>query len=154
MKMKRLVALCLVAVCALFANAQTIQLTPLELGGSYVQHIKGDDTITVSKVPEWKRTAKPSYIFYSFRSLSYLEEHKNWVKIEASDFSSDSSYSLSKDSAGNVWIVFKFYSFATPQLYAMLDRDINTIEDLVGSYWVSWKLIDGTKDIYPVLHKE
>ena len=153
MKMKRLLALCLVAVCALFANAQTIQLTPLELGGSYVQHINGDKTITVSKVPEWKRTAKPSY-FHSFYNLSYLEEHKNWVEIEARDFSSTSSYSLSKDSAGNVWIVYKPYSSATPQLYAMLDRDINTIEDLVGSYWVSWKLIDGTKDIYPVLHKE
>ncbi|MCH5291429.1 MAG: hypothetical protein J1D88_06725 [Treponema sp.] len=63
-------------------------------------------------------------------------------------------FSLSKDSAGNVWIVYKLYSSATPQLYAMLDRDINTIEDLVGDYWVSWKLIDGTKDIYPVLHKE
>ena len=154
MKMKRLVALCLVAVCAFFANAQTIQLTPMELGGSYVQHINGDKTITVSKVPEWKRTAKPSYIFHSLYNLSYLEEHKNWVKIEANDFSSTSSYSLSKDSAGNVWIVKKSYSSAPLQLYAMLDRDINTIEDLVGDYWVSWKLIDGTKDIYPVLHKE
>ena len=151
--MKRLFVSCLVAVCALFANAQTIQLTPMELGGSYVQHINGDNTITVSKVPEWKRTAK-SYIYDSFRGLSYLKEHENWVKIEASDFSSTSSYSLSKDSAGNVWIVYKPYSSATPQLYALLDRDINTIEDLVGSYWVSWKLIDGTKDIYPVLHKE
>ena len=154
MKMKRLLALCLVAVCALFANAQTIQLTPLELGGSYVQHINGDDTITVSKVPEWKRTAKPSYIYHSFYTLSYLEEHKNWVEIRASDFSSTSSYSLSKDSAGNVWIVKKSYSSKTPVLYALLDCDINTIEDLVGNYWVSWKLIDGTKDIYPVLHKE
>ena len=155
MKMKRLLALCLVAVCAFFANAQTIQLTPMELGGSYVQHIDGDNTITVSKVPEWRRTAKPSKIYSTFRSLSYLEEHKNWVEIEARDFSSDSSYSLSKDSAGNVWIVYKpYYSSAAPQLYALLDSDINTIEDLVGDYWVSWKLIDGTKDIYPVLHKE
>ena len=152
MKMKRLVALCLVAVCALFANAQTIQLTPLELGGSYVQHIDGDKTITVSKVPEWKRTVK-SYA-NSLGFLEYIKENDNWVKIEAKDFSSTSSYSLSKDSAGNVWIVKKSYSSTTPQLYAMLDRDINTIEDLVGSYWVSWKLIDGTKDIYPVLHKE
>lgn len=51
MKRKRLVVFCLVLVGALFANAQTIQLTPLELGGSYVQHI-GDKTVTVSKVPE------------------------------------------------------------------------------------------------------
>ena len=153
MKMKRLVALCLVAVCALFANAQMIQLTPMELGGSYVQHIDGDKTIAVSKVPEWKRTAKP-YIYGGLQNLSTLKEHKNWVEIKASDFSSTSLYSLSKDSAGNVWIVYKLYSSATPQLYAMLDRDINTIEDLVGDYWVSWKLIDGTKDIYPVLHKE
>ena len=152
MKMKRLLALCLVAVCALFANAQTIQLTPLELGGSYVQHIDGDKTITVSKVPEWKRTVK-SYA-NSLGFLEYIKENDNWVKIEAKDFSSTSSYSLSKDSARNVWIVKKSYSSTTPQLYAMLDRDINTIEDLVGSYWVSWKLIDGTKDIYPVLHKE
>lgn len=152
MKMKRLLALCLVAVCVLFANAQTIQLTPMELGGSYVQHIDGDKTITVSKVPEWKRTVK-SYA-NSLGFLEYIKENDNWVKIEAKDFSSTSSYSLSKDSAGNVWIVKKSYSSATPQLYAMLDRDINTIEDLVGSYWVSWKLIDGTKDIYPVLHKE
>ena len=150
--MKRLLALCLVAVCALFANAQTIQLTPLELGGSYVQHIDGDKTITVSKVPEWKRTVK-SYA-NSLGFLEYIKENDNWVKIEAKDFSSTSSYSLSKDSAGNVWIVYKPYSSATPQLYAILDSDINTIEDLVGSYWVSWKLIDGTKDIYPVLHKE
>ena len=152
MKMKRLLALCLVAVSALFANAQTIQLTPMELGGSYVQHINGDKTITVSKVPEWKRTVK-SYA-RSFELLEYLKENDNWVKIEANDFSSTSSYSLSKDSAGNVWLIKKSYSSATPQLYAMLDRDINTIEDLVGDYWVSWKLIDGTKDIYPVLHKE
>ena len=150
--MKRLLALCLVTVCVLFANAQTIQLTPMELGGSYVQHIDGDKTITVSKVPEWKRTVK-SYA-NSLGFLEYIKENDNWVKIEAKDFSSTSSYSLSKDSAGNVWIVKKSYSSTTPQLYAMLDRDINTIEDLVGSYWVSWKLIDGTKDIYPVLHKE
>ena len=157
MKMKRLLALCLVLLCALFANAQTIQLTPMELGGSYVQHINGDNTITVSKVPDWKRTAKPSYIpsgLASLLSSSVVNENTNWLKIKANDFSSTSSYSLSKDSAGNVWIVYKPYSSATPQLYAMLDRDINTIEDLVGSYWVSWKLIDGTKDIYPVLHKE
>ena len=151
--MKRLFVSCLVLLSAFFSNAQTIQLTPMELGGSYVQHIDGDKTITVSKVPEWKRTAKPSY-FHSFYTLSILKEHENWVKIEARDFSSTSSYSLSKDSAGNVWIVYKPYSSATPQLYALLDCDVNTIEDLVGNYWVSWKLIDGTKDIYPVLHKE
>ena len=151
MKMKRLVALCLVAVCALFANAQTIQLTPMELGGSYVQHINGDKTITVSKVPEWKRTVK-SYA-NSLGLFEYLKENDNWVKIETNNFSSTSSYSLSKDSAGNVWIV-KSYSSTTPQLFAMLDCDINTLEDLVGDYWVSWKLIDGTKYIYTVLHKE
>ena len=152
--MKRLFVSCLVLLSALLANAQTIQLTPMELGGNYVQHIEGDRTITVSKVPEWKRTAKPSS-FHSFYNLSYLEEHKNWVEIEARYFSSTSSYSLSKDSAGNVWIVYKpYYSSAAPQLYAMLDCDIKTAEDLVGDYWVSWKLIDGTKDIYPVLHKE
>ena len=154
MKMKRLVALCLVLAGAFFANAQTIQLTPLELGGDYVQHINGDKTVTVSKVPEWRRTAKPSLIYNTCYSLSILKEYENWIKIEARDFSSDSLYSLSKDSAGNVWIVYKSYSSATPQLYALLDCDVNTIEDLVGSYWVSWKLIDGTKDIYPVLHKE
>lgn len=74
--------------------------------------------------------------------------------IETSYFSSTSSYSLSKDSAGNVWIVKSSYGSKTPVLYALLDCDVNTIEDLVGDYWVSWKLIDGTKDIYPVLHKE
>ena len=157
MKMKRLVALCLIAVCALFANAQTIQLTPLELGGSYVQHIDGDKTITVSKVPDWKRTAKPSYIPSGLASLSasfLVNENKNWLKIKAEDFSSSSSYSLSKDSVGNVWIVRSSYSSKTPVLFAILDSDIKTIEDLVGDYWVSWKLIDGTKDIYLVLHKE
>ena len=157
MKMKRLVALCLVLAGALIANAQTIQLTPLELGGSYVQHI-GDKTVTVSKVPEWKRTAKSKFSDgYSLSSLTFslfVKENDNWVKIETSTFSSDGNFSLSKDSAGNVWIVYKPYSSATPQLYALLDCDVNTIEDLVGSYWVSWKLIDGTKDIYPVLHKE
>ena len=151
---KFIFGLVLVLAGAFFANAQTIQLTPLELGGNYVQHIEGDKTITVSKVPEWKRTAKPSHIYYSFLTLSILKEHENWVKIEASYFSSDSSYSLSKDSAGNVWIVKSSYSSKTPVLYAILDSDVNTIEDLVGNYWVSWKLIDGTKDIYPVLHKE
>ena len=151
--MKRLFVSCLVLLSALLANAQTIQLTPMELGGSYVQHINGDNTITVSKVPEWKRTAKPN-IYHSFYTLSYLEEHKNWVKIEAIDFSSTSSYSLSKDSSGNVWIVYKLLGSTASQLYAILDSDVNTIEDLVGDYWVSWKLIDGTKDIYPVLHKE
>ena len=154
MKMKRLVALCLVLAGVFFANAQTIQLTPLELGGSYVQHINGDKTVTVSKVPDWKRTAKPSYIVYTLILFGIIEEGKNWIQIEANDFSSSSSYSLSKDSAGNVWIVKSSYSSKTPVLFAMLDCDIKTIEDLVGDYWVSWKLIDGTKDIYPVLHKE
>ena len=153
MKMKRLVALCLVLAGALIANAQTIQLTPLELGGDYVQHIDGDKTVTVSKVPEWTRTAKS--FPWSLSSLSmYVKKDSNWVKIEAENFSSNGQFSLSKDSAGNVWIVYKPYSFAASQLYAMLDCDIKTIEDLVGDYWVSWKLIDGTKDIYPVLHKE
>ena len=152
MKMKRLVALCLVAVGVFFVNAQTIQLTPLELGGSYVQHIDGDKTVTVSKVPEWKRTVK-SYA-KPLGLLEFIKENGNWVKIEANNFSSSSSYSLSKDSAGNVWVVKSSYSSKMPVLFAILDCDIKTIEDLVGDYWVSWKLIDGTKDIYPVLHKE
>ena len=83
MKRKRLVVFCLVLVGALFANAQTIQLTPLELGGDYVQHI-GDKTVTVSKVPEWKRTAKPSHIYDSFLGLSYLKEYENWIKGDCS----------------------------------------------------------------------
>ena len=160
MKMKRLVTLCFVAVCAFFANAQTIQLTPLELGGSYVQHI-GDKTVTVSKVPDWKKTAKSKfsdgYSLSSFMYSGFVKEDSNWVKIKVEDFASGDSiysFSLSKDSSGNVWIVYKLLGSTAPQLYAMLDCDINTIEDLVGSYWVSWKLIDGTKDIYPVLHKE
>ena len=154
MKMKRLVALCLVLAGAFFANAQTIQLTPLELGGDYVQHINGDKTVTVSKVPEWTRSKKSFPNSLSGLSM-FVKKDSNWVEIEAEDFSSNGQYSLSKDSAGNVWIVRNpGWGSLTPVLYAMLDCDIKTIEDLVGDYWVSWKLIDGTKDIYPVLHKE
>lgn len=157
---KFIFGLVLVLAGTLIANAQTIQLTPMELGGSYVQHI-GDKTVTVSKVPEWKKIAKPVYgnghSLSSFMYSGFVKEDSNWVKIKAEDFASGDSiysFSLSKDSSGNVWIVYKLLGSTAPQLYALLDCDINTIEDLVGSYWVSWKLIDGTKDIYPVLHKE
>lgn len=160
--MKRFVVVCFVLVGAFLANAQTIQLSPLKLGGSYIQHIRKDGTVTVSKVPEWKRTAKPSYRLgvHDLSALGYIEEDSNWIEIKVKDFSTSSVgnyYSLSKDSAGNVWIVYTPYSIANPhppQLFAMLDCDIKTIEDVVGDYWVSWKLIEGTRDIYPVLHKE
>lgn len=157
--MKRFVVVCFVLVGAFLANAQTIQLSPLKLGGSYIQHIRGDETLTVSKVPEWRRTAKSPYRLdvYDLSALGYIEKDSNWIEIKAKDFSSDGEYSLSKDSAGNVWIVYTPYSIANPhppQLFAMLDCDIKTIEDVVGDYWVSWKLIEGTRDIYPVLRKE
>lgn len=152
--MKRFVVLCFVLVGAFLTNAQTIQLSPLNLGGTYIQHIKGDETVTVSKVPEWKRTAKSYFVGSSLLLLEYIEEDRNWIEITVKDFSSDGYYSLSKDSAGNVWIVYTPYSSVNPQLFAILDCDIKTIEDVVGDYWVSWKLIEGTRDIYPILHKE
>lgn len=153
--MKRFVVLCFVLVSALLANAQTIQLSPLNLGGNYIQHIDHDKTVTVSKVPEWWRTSKPYFISKRFWNFAFITEDLNWIEIEAKDFSSDSYYSLSKDSAGNVWIVYTSpYRSTNPQLFAILDCDIKTIEDVVGDYWVSWKLIEGTRDIYPVLHKE
>lgn len=152
--MKRFVMLCVVLVSAFLANAQTIQLSPLKLGGSYIQHIKGDKTVTVSKIPEWKRSAKPYLGGNGLWSFEYIEEDRNWIEIKAKDFSSGGNYSLSRDSARNVWIVYTPYSYANPQLFAILDCDIKTIEDVVGDYWVSWKLIEGTRDIYPVLHKE
>ena len=109
----------------------------------------------MSKVPEWRRTAKPwPWISKGLWGFEYIKENDNWIKIEAKDFSSDSYYSLSKDSSGNVWIVYTSYRSTKPQLFAILDCDIKTIEDVVGDYWVSWKLIEGTRDIYPVLHKE
>ena len=151
--MKRFVVLCFVLVGALLANAQTIQLSSLNLGGSYIQHIDHDKTVTVSKVPEWKRTTKPDFISGRLFLFEYIREDNNWIEIKANDFSSDSYFSFSKDSAENVWIVYTSYRSTNPQLFAILDCDIKTIEDVVGDYWVSWKLIEGTRDIYPVLHK-
>ena len=150
MRMKKIIVLCFVLVGAFLANAQTIQLSPLNLDGDYIQHIDKGKTVPVSKVPKWYRTAKP-WISKSLWTFEYINENDNWIEIKAKDFSSDSYYSLSKDSAGNVWIV---YRSTNPQLFAILDCDIKTIEDVVGDYWVSWKLIEGTRDIYPVLHKE
>ncbi len=77
--MKRFVVLCFVLVGAFLSNAQTIQLSPLNLGGNYIQHIKGDETVTVSKVPEWKRTAKPYFVGSSLLLLEYIEEDRNWI---------------------------------------------------------------------------
>ena len=148
---KKLIAVCLAFAGARFANAQTIQLTPLDFGDTYEQHIDGERTISVSKIPEWSRTEKTSTWWLS--SLSHTTENSNWIKIEATDFSSDSLYSLSKDSQENMWIVKSLQTSETPALYAMLDCEINTIEDVIGDYWVSWKVIEGSKDIYPVLHK-
>lgn len=155
--MKRFIVVCFMLVGAFLANAQTIQLSPLKLGGNYIQHIGGDETLTVSKVPGWRRTSKPPYRLsvYDLSMLRYIEEDSNWIEIKAKDFSSDGDYSLSRDSVGYVWIVYTSpYRSASPQLFAILDCDIKTIEDVVGDYWVSWKLIEGTRDIYPVLHKE
>ena len=153
MRMKKIIVLCFVLVGTFLASAQTIQLSPLNLDGNYIQHLGHDKTVTVSKVPKWYRTAKP-WISKSLLTFNYIEENNNWIEIKAKDFSSDSYYSISKDSAGNVWIVYTPYRSTNPQLFAILDCDIKTIEDVVGDYWVSWKLIDGTRNIYPVLHKE
>lgn len=152
--MKKIIVLCFVLVGAFLASAQTIQLSPLNLDGNYIQHLDHDKTVTVSKVPKWYRTSKPWIGINGLWGFEYIKENDNWIKIEAKDFSSDSYYSLSKDSAGNVWIVYTSYRSTKPQLFAILDCDIKTIEDVVGDYWVSWKLIEGTRDIYPVLHKE
>ena len=155
--MKKIIVLCFVLVGAFLASAQTIQLSPLNLDGNYIQHLDHDKTVTVSKVPKWYRTSKPWIGINGLWGFEYIKENDNWIKIEAKDFSSDSYYSLSKDSAGNVWIVYTSYRSTNPQLFAILDCldcDIKTIEDVVGDYWVSWKLIEGTRDIYPVLHKE
>ena len=154
MRMKKIIVLCFVLVGAFLASAQTIQLSPLNLDGNYIQHLDHDKTVTVSKVPKWYRTSKPWDGGHGLWMFKYITEDYNWIKIEARDFSSDSYYSLSKDSSGNVWIVYTSYRSANPQLFAILDCDIKTIEDVVGDYWVSWKLIEGTRDIYPVLHKE
>ena len=153
--MKKIIVLCFVLVGAFLASAQTIQLSPLNLDGDYIQHIDKGKTVPVSKVPEWRRTAKPwPWISKGLWGFEHIEENDNWIEIKANDFSSDSYYSLSKDSSGNVWIVYTSYRSTSPQLFAILDCDIKTIEDVVGDYWVSWKLIDGTRDIYPILHKE
>lgn len=154
MRMKKIIVLCFVLVGALLANAQMIQLSSLNLDGNYIQHLDHDKTVTVSKVPKWYRTSKPWDGGQGLWLFKYITEDYNWIKIEARDFSSDSYYSLSKDSSGNVWIVYTSYRSTSPQLFAILDCDIKTIEDVVGDYWVSWKLIDGTRDIYPILHKE
>ena len=59
MRMKKIIVLCFVLVGAFLASAQTIQLSPLNLDGNYIQHLDHDKTVTVSKVPKWYRTSKP-----------------------------------------------------------------------------------------------
>ena len=86
--MKRFVVVCFVLVGAFLASTQTIQLSPLKLGGNYIQHIDHDKTVTVSKVPEWKRSSKPYFGGSDLSLLGYIEEDRNWIEIKAKDFAS------------------------------------------------------------------
>lgn len=159
---KFIFGLVLVLAGAFFANAQTLTLTltPLSTGG-YVQHFDVDKTANVSMIPEWVKTKKPSYSsMWQPYMMSMVRQDSNWVKLNAESFAKGSVFgecSVSKDDAGRLWVLYRKTSSKSPVLLALIDLDagsINTLDDVFGEYWVSWKLIDGTKDIYPILHKE
>ncbi len=80
---------------------------------------------------------------------SSTTEDNNWVNLKDC---LDKYRSLSSDSEGNIWVIETFLGESTPLF--ILNKKISSPEDANGVYWVSWKLIPGTKDIYPVLNPE
>lgn len=144
--MKKFVfVLCLVFGCS-FAFAQTFTFTPMTFD-SYKLHKGSSTVVEVSSVPNWSPSRKP-YVMYSMVSSSTTEEN-NWVNLKDC---LDEYHSLSSDGDGNIWVIENFLGKSTPLF--ILNKKISSPEDVNGVYWVSWKLIPGTKDIYPVLNPE
>ncbi|MDE5580832.1 MAG: hypothetical protein K2I95_05365 [Treponemataceae bacterium] len=145
--MRKLVFVVLV-LSAVFGDvfAQTFTFTPMTFD-SYKLHKDSGTIVEVSSVPNWSPSKKP-YIMRSSVN-SYITEEDNWVNLKDCV---DEYHSLSSDSEGNIWVIKKYGSNPTPLF--IINKKISSPEDANGVYWVSWKLIPGTKDIYPVLNPE
>lgn len=145
--MKKLVFVVLI-LSAVFGDvfAQTFTFTPMTFD-SYKLHKGSSTVVEVSSVPNWSPSKKPSYLRSTVNS--YITEEDNWVNLKDC---LDKYHSLSSDSEGNIWVIENYGS--TPKPLFILNKKISSPEDVNGGYWVSWKLISGTKDIYPVLNPE
>ncbi|MDE7227511.1 MAG: hypothetical protein K2N31_04240 [Treponemataceae bacterium] len=148
--MKKLVFVVLI-LSAVFGTvfAQTFTFTPMTFD-SYKLHKGSSTVVEVSAVPNWSPSKKP----YDVRLMnstvgSSTTEDNNWVNLKDC---LDKYRSLSSDSEGNIWVIETFLGESTPLF--ILNKKISSPEDANGVYWVSWKLIPGTKDIYPVLNPE
>lgn len=147
--MKKLVFVVLI-LSAVFGDvfAQTFTFTPMTFD-SYKLHKSEYTVVEVSSVPNWSPSKKPSYLHSTVNSLILIEEENNWLNLKDC---LDEYHSLSSDNDGNIWVITTVWGKSTP--LCILNKKISFPEDVNGVYWVSWKLIPGTKDIYPVLNPE
>lgn len=149
--MKRGILVCFLTFVVGVCFAQTIELTPMTFDG-YKLH-KGIVTVLdVTSVPDWK----PSKIRHEDwrktpASVSDVTENDNWIKFEEC-FIDNNQHTLSKDKQGNIWVVYRGFNMQVPCF--IFNKTISKPEDVIGVYWVSWKLIPESKDIYPVLNPE
>lgn len=146
--MKKLVFVVSLILSAVFGNvfAQTFTFTPMTFD-SYKLHKDSSTVVEVSAVPNWSPSKKTTYLHSTVNSS--ITEEDNWVNLKDCV---DKYHFLSSDNDGNIWVIENFLGKSTP-LY-ILNKKISSPEDANGVYWVSWKLIPGTKDIYPVLNPE
>lgn len=144
--MKKLVFVVLI-LSAVFGDvfAQTFTFTPMTFD-SYKLHKGSSTVVEVSSVPNWSPSKKPSYLN---SSVSLITEEDNWVNLKDC---LDKYHSLSSDSEGNIWVIENYGSTSKPLF--ILNKKISSPEDVNGVYWISWKLIPESKDIYPVLNPE
>ena len=145
--MRKLVFVTLI-LSAVFGDvfAQTFTFTPMTFD-SYKLHKGSFTVVEVSAVPNWSPSKKP-YVMLS-TVCSFTTEDNNWVSLKDCV---DEDHFLSSDNDGNIWLIGKYGSNPTPLF--IINKKISSPEDTNGVYWVSWKLIPGTKDIYPVLNPE
>lgn len=144
--MKRGILVCFFTFVVGICFAQTITFTPMTFDG-YKLHKSEYTVVEVSSVPNWSPSKKQLYL-HSLVHSSITEEN-NWVNLKDC---LDKYHSLSSDSEGNIWVITTVWGKSTP--LCILNKKISSPEDVNGVYWVSWKLIPGTKDIYPVLNPE
>jgi|GEM_PF-7031302 len=155
--MKKAIALFVSLAVSVCAFSQTINLSPLNFGDTYKLHTYYNDFVEVAEIPVITRTEKPinQYIkyvdFLSPYNFNNLSATKNWIHLDLDDVTGQ-YYALSKDEKGRIWVVYTILRESS--LVCILDTTISKPEDAVGDYWVSWQLIEGTRDVYPILHKD
>ena len=149
--MKKIIALFVSLAVSVCVFSQTINLSPLNFGDTYKLHTGYSGFVEVAEIPVITRTEKPRYNFLSPYSFTNLSATRNWIHLDL-DNVTGSNYALSKDEKGRIWVVYTILRESS--LLRILDTKISKPEDAVGDYWVSWQLIEGTRDVYPILHKD